>query len=233
MDVTPRFYHVRALAEHLGRALAVYDLETSTFRGRPNFAITEVAVFMVLPGREHGIAFGHLINPERRIDAMASEITGITPAMVAGAQTWGVRYAALFQKLAREQVLCGFNNHTFDGPALQDMGARYGHPIESFAATLDVRMLHLQMTRAKSRAGKLEAVAASYGIRPRATLHRASADVLLTLETLDAMVQGYGVAAIAQAGGLAPGKPSSEAAGIDAYAQRVSVVRRDCESTAA
>jgi DNA polymerase-3 subunit epsilon len=219
MKVISSFQHVRALVQHLGRPLTVYDLETTTLRGRANFGITEVACMMVLPERANVIAFGHLINPERALDPRAVAVTGITSDMVAGAQTWGVRYAKLFQALAHEHVLCGFNNHTFDNPALRDMGARYGYPIESFVATLDVRALHLRLTAATSRAGRLEEIAAGYGVHAQTALHRASADAWLTLETLDAMVRRYSPRAVAHAGGLGTSScaanPSRERPGPD------------------
>lgn len=202
MQATSNFAHVRALVRALGRPLTVYDLETTTLRGRANFGITEVACLMVMPGSDSVIAFGHLINPERALDPRVVAITGITPEVVAGAQTWGTRYARLFQALAREHVLCGFNNRAFDDRAVQEMGERYGYPIDGFAATLDVRTLHLRLAARSSRAGRLEEVAAGYGVHAQAALHRASADALLTLGTLEAMLQRYGIDALARAGGL-------------------------------
>jgi DNA polymerase-3 subunit epsilon len=207
MKVTPSFQHVRALVQRLGRPLTVYDLETTTLRGRANFGITEVACLTVLPERASVLAFGHLINPERALDARVAALTGITPDMVAGAQTWGIRYAKLFQALAHEHVLCGFNNHAFDNLALKEMGMRYGYPIESFVASLDVRVLHLRLTAATRRGGRLDEIAASYGVRARAALHRASADAWLTLETLDAMVCRHGPQAVARAGAMATPSP--------------------------
>lgn len=188
-----RFAGVAALAKALGVPITVFDLETTTFRGRTNFGITEICCFSVsLQG--NGAIHAHLINPERSIDYRVAQLTGITDSMVRGKETWGKRYAGLFQTLAADHWVSGFNIKTFDCPAVLDMNERYNQPIETgFARVLDVRQLYLDLEKPKSKKGKLVEIAEFYGVEPQGDLHRAEADVVLTLETLDAMVLGYGV----------------------------------------
>lgn len=196
MSEEPVFYRVAELAERLDRHIAVYDLEATTFRGRANFGITEVWCFIVTP-KGPGVSFGGLVNPERAIDYKVQQLTGITQDMVRNQETWGERYADLFLKLAQGQCwVCGFNNSTFDNPAVKEVNERYGKPFEAFERTFDVRRLHLKLSNAESQAGSLEDTAAAYGIKPRGGLHRAEADVVLTLELLHAIIEVYGVEAV-------------------------------------
>ncbi len=192
-DLKIRFSHVAALVKALGKPLTIFDLETTTFRGVAAFAITDVCCFTVtLEG--NGVIHGHLIDPERTISQDAVRLTGITQAMVRGKETWGARYASLFQTLARDHWVGGFNNKTFDCPAVLEMNARYGKPIEEgFAHILDVRTLYLELEKPTSKKGKLLDVASFYGAEPQGALHRAEADVVLTVETLDLMIEAYGV----------------------------------------
>ncbi len=196
MSEEPVFYRVAELAQRLNRHIAVYDLEATTFRGRPNFGITEVWCLVVTP-QGPGVSFGGLVNPERSIDAKVRELNGITQDMVRNQEVWGERYADLFHKFASGQVwVCGFNNSTFDNPAVKEINARYGKPFETFERTFDVRRLHLKLSNAESQAGSLEETAASYGVRARGNLHRAEADVILTVELLHAIIELYGLDAV-------------------------------------
>ena len=172
--------HVVALAAALRQHLTVYDLETTTFRGRANFGITEVRLIIVSPeGKLSSLTA--LVNPENRIDDRVTELTGITQAMVASQPTWGARFAEMFQKMATSECcVIGFNNQTFDNKAVQDENLRYSKPIANFKYSADVRLLHLELTKATSNAGKLVEIAALYGIAPRGDLHRARADTVLT-----------------------------------------------------
>lgn len=191
-----QFSNVAQLVKALGRALTIFDLECTTFRGRANFGITEVCGFSVVP-EGTAVIYGHLINPEHPIDAKVVQLTGITPAMVCNKETWGVRYAKLFQELASTHWVGGFNNKTFDCPAVLEMNERYGQPIpDGFAYVLDVRNLYLALEKPESKKGNLVTIADFYHVKPQGHLHRAQADVILTVETLDAMIAHYGVPAI-------------------------------------
>lgn len=226
MPEEPVFYRVAELAARLNRHIAVYDLEATTFRGRSNFGITEVWCFVVTPDGP-GVSFGGLVNPERAIDYKVSQLTGITQDMVRNQETWGERYADLFLKLAQGQCwVCGFNNSTFDNPAVKEINERYGKPFECFERTFDVRRLHLKLSNAESQAGSLEDTAAAYGVKPRGGLHRAEADVILTLELLHAIIEVYGLDAVLN---LVLAKPAGatdklSAAAIAKYAKTRSAV---------
>lgn len=197
VDESLVFHHVTDLARRLGGNITVFDLETTTFRGRSNFGIMEVACFTVLPdGR--GMKYGSLINPERDVSPEASALTGLKNRDLIHAETWGKRYAQLFVRLAADHWITGFNNQAFDCHAVKDMNKRYGHPIEEFEKSFDVMRLHKALSGTKSRKGNLEETAALYGVKPRGALHRAHADVALTLELLNALIELYGLDAVAE-----------------------------------
>lgn len=178
------------LVRRLNKPLTVFDLEGTGFRG-PAFGITEVAAFSVLPdGR--GLLYSSLINPEFPITAQAQKITGITQGMVRDKANWGQKYAQHFDKISREHILSGFNSNTFDIPAVVEQNARYGIVTPKPTSVLDVRRLYLKAAGIKGQTGKLVPVAADYGVFPRGNAHRATADVILTTELLEALLRTYG-----------------------------------------
>lgn len=193
-----QFAHVAQLCREVNRYLTVFDLETTTLRGRPNFGITEVACFTVTPeGR--GLSYSTLINPERLIDPEAARLTGITQEMVANQELWSARYAGHFDRMSRENhILSGFNIKTFDCPAVLEMNQRYGIETPPFRSVLDTRPAYRALAGVKDTKGKLSELAALFGVRPQGQLHRAQADVVLTVEFLDALIKTYGVMAVYQ-----------------------------------
>jgi DNA polymerase III epsilon subunit-like protein len=200
--MTYHFTAVQELAKALGAPVLVYDLEATTFRGRANFGITEVYGFLVRTDSdtlaEAGASFGALIDPERAISPEVVALTGITQQMVRGQETWGKRYAGLFKRMAAGECwVAGFNNSTFDNYAVRDMNERYGEPFEKFEKTFDIRSLHNTLLNKKANSkGTLLDVAALYNVVPRGALHRAQADVILTLETLNAIIETHGLPSV-------------------------------------
>ncbi|VTU41768.1 MULTISPECIES: 3'-5' exonuclease [unclassified Variovorax] len=190
------FNHVIKLAARLGRSIHIFDLECTTFRGMANFGITEVAGFRVWPDKDSGAIYSHLINPEREISREAQKLTGITQSMVADKELWGARYAADYRRMAGDTWLTGYNIKTFDLHAVKDMNERYGFPIDEFKFVFDVRDLHLNLSCAENKKGTLVEVAAMYGVTPKGAAHRAKADVILTVETLDKIIDLYGMQAV-------------------------------------
>lgn len=192
-----KYDHVQALVSQLNQPLCLYDLETTTFRGRQNFAIMEVAAILMHPDARPPKLLGGLVNPQKPIDPQVQELTGIRPAMVTQQPHWGMRYAPLFlQMVERGFWFAGYNNRTFDNHALKDMGERYAHPLPAIERTFDVRQLYLALSASEKKSGKLGEVAEAYGVQPQGNLHRAQADTVLTLELLNALIEVYGMPAV-------------------------------------
>jgi DNA polymerase III alpha subunit (gram-positive type) len=186
------------LAVALGKPIVLFDLECTTFRGRPNFGITEASFLTAVPakGATGVVQYGSLVNPEAKIDPKVVELTGITQKMVAAAEPWNKRYMQHFAEWAPRAYFTGFNTSTFDLPAVKDQAKRYGGAVPEFPFEFDVRKLHLKLSGAESQKGTLQEVAAQYGVTPRGSLHRATADVALTAETLSVMAHAYGIEAL-------------------------------------
>lgn len=185
------FSNIAKLAKALGTHITCFDLEATTFRGKANFGITEVACLTVTTDARV-LTYAAIINPERKIDPAVVDLTGLTQEMVDKGELWSLRYAEHFEKLAKDYWVFGFNNKTFDEPAVADINRRYGRPIPGFARSFDVRQLHLVLSAATSKKGKLAEVAAFYGVPLPTTLHRAAADVMLTANVLERILDVYG-----------------------------------------
>jgi DNA polymerase-3 subunit epsilon len=84
-------------------AFAVVDVETTGMRAVGGDRVTEIAV-AVVQGPRREVVFESLVNPERRIPAFVSAVTGITDAMV--------REAPRFTEIA-DQVLGALGGRIF------------------------------------------------------------------------------------------------------------------------
>jgi DNA polymerase III epsilon subunit-like protein len=189
-NLTFEFKLIAALVKRLNKPMTIFDLEGTGFRG-PNFGITEVSAFSVMPdGRS--FLYGGLVNPENTITAKAREITGITQSMVRDKDNWGKKYAQHFDKISREHIISGFNVNTFDIPAVIEQNARYGVETPKFSSVVDVRRFYLKAAGIKGQTGKLVPVAQAYGVLPQGNAHRATADVIMTVELLEALLRTYG-----------------------------------------
>lgn len=178
------------LVRRLNKPLTVFDLEGTGFRG-PTFGITEVAAFSVLPDGRNFL-YGGLVNPENTIGAQAGAITGITQSMVRDKENWGKKYAQHFDRISGEHIISGFNVNTFDIPAVIEQNARYGITTPKFESVVDIRRFYLKAASIKGQTGKLVPVAAAYGVLPKGDAHRATADVIMTVELLEALLRTYG-----------------------------------------
>lgn len=208
---------VGKLAARLGKPIVVFDFEATTFLGRSTFGICEVALATIsanAKGKVTAAFVSELINPENPISGEAQRLHGITPAMVRNKEPWGHRFATLFDRVAREAVACGFNIKTFDCPAALQENKRYGVPTDRFGTVLDVKTLFNRLHN--NRKGRLTEVAQAYSVAPRGDAHRALADVLMTLEVLDRMVQQHGEEVVAHEGKTAPAP-----AGVSSLTTRV------------
>jgi len=175
------------VAGTLNKVLTVFDLETSTFIGRPNFGITEIGMLHI-NAKGQVAQSGSLVNPEHRIHNNVISITGITNEMVCGAPNWGHIWLDAVEWMARDHILIGFNSKTFDIPALKSQHNRYAQKSLLVNEDWDVRILHQYLHRTQK--GKLADVARLLKIDVSSFKgHRALNDVVLTAAVLSKMVQ--------------------------------------------
>lgn len=106
------------LSENIGNKLmkyvpdyVIFDLETTGVSTKSD-AVVEISAVKVIAGKVVE-EFSTLVNPLRRIPDYASDVNGITDAMVKDAPTFDVALKD-FLDFAGDMVLVGHNIHTFD-----------------------------------------------------------------------------------------------------------------------
>lgn len=169
---------------HLTRPLAVFDLETTG----PNVAtdrIVDISIVTRLP--DGGVErWSSLVNPGMPIPKSATEVHGITDAMVSMAPPF-IEVATEVLNRLEGCDLGGFNVSGFDLPLLQAELARC-------AMSLDMAGRHvvdaLSIFRAKEKRDLGAAVLLYLG-RTHDGAHRAEADAWATLQVLEAQAKHY------------------------------------------
>lgn len=190
--------NISLLAQELGRSIAFYDVETTTFRGKENFGITDIYV-VIVPPEGPWMELGDLINPENAIDLQAQEITGITSKMVRDKKPWGSLYANTFKCFLENCWVAGFKNNSFDNHAVMDECRRYGVNVSSVERSIDVRKLYHQLMPTSSQKGTLLELSQRCKIAIPEKLHRSQPDVYLTIALLDFLISQFGVQSVAKA----------------------------------
>lgn len=190
-----KFPNIKKLAKELRAPIVVFDLEATTFRGRPNFGITEVALAIVFPDDTPTRLVSSLVNPEAPISPEVSKLTGITNSMVSNKPTWGDKFAKFFKTNEDSAWFVGFNSNSFDIPAVKDMNNKYGVPLSDLNA-FDVRKLYLDIFEPESKKGTLVEVSQLLGISIPEGVHRAATDVFLTARCLDVLIERCGLSIV-------------------------------------
>jgi DNA polymerase-3 subunit epsilon len=168
----------------LERPLAVFDLET-TGTSPSSDRIVEICVAVLAPGGSRNL-FTRRVNPGRPIPPAATAVHGIGDADVADAPS--------FREVAPELVrllegcdLAGFNVISYDLPLIQAEFQRcnVNFSVEGRRIVDAQRIFHLKEPRTLSAAVKF------YTGREHEGAHGAEADVLATVDVLDAQVGRY------------------------------------------
>lgn len=177
-----------ALAKARGKNVTLFDVETTTFMGNPQFAIIEIAMLHINQKGQLGWTSA-LVNPEMPVTPATSRKTGIYTDDVMHADTWASAWAEAMVHVADKHIVIGFNCIEAACPAVQDQNARYGMPSVVFQDVIDVRSLWQVVQKGKK--GSLADLAAYFSV-PVDETHRAQADVSTAARILDKMVALYG-----------------------------------------
>lgn len=188
------FNALTQLVAEVGRPLFLFDLETTSFMGKPNFGIMEMAALIIkLDGTTS--RFSTLFNPKRAIDPIVTQITGLSQGDLQGKPAWAYKVGKSMSRVANDYLVSGFGIRSFDCHAVKRENERFGLEPPVFATVLDVRDV-LKALAGRTN-GKLVEIAETYGVlSPNA--HRADADVNMTAGVLDKLVVRYGPGAVAQ-----------------------------------
>ena len=168
----------------LTKPLAVIDLETTGINLGSD-RIIEIAIVKIMPDGKK-IIKRKLINPEMPVPAQATEIHGITDAMLKDALTFK-QVANELKQFIENCDLAGYNSNRFDIPMLAEEFLRIGMEFDSKGRKLiDVqRVFHLMEQRTLSAAYKF------YCNKNLEGAHGAEADATATWEVLEAQVIKY------------------------------------------
>lgn len=171
---------LKKLSQAIKRPLTFVDLETTGLIHERNFAIIEVGLVHITA--HEVIEESSLINPQMRIPEYITSITGITNDMVRHKKTFE-HYVPYFEKIAKQNILCGFNSRPFDSKGIERVAKKFGKDF-SFKNQIDVRQVFIKsrnsMLGIKSQAGKLTEAGEFHNIILKGTAHRAAYDIALT-----------------------------------------------------
>ncbi|MEE4120980.1 MAG: 3'-5' exonuclease [Paracoccaceae bacterium] len=163
----------------------VFDTETTGLLPSSGDEIVQIAALRMIGGRRvAGESFESLVDPRRPIPAAASEVHGITGAMVAGAPTIET-VARRFHAFAEGAVLVA-HNAPFDLEFLRRheaaSGVRFDHPV------LDTVLLSA-VAFGQSETHTLDALTERLGIEiPPEARHTAMGDTLATAAALERLL---------------------------------------------
>lgn len=157
----------------------VFDLETTGISAAKD-AVVEISAVKVVGGKVVA-EFSTLVNPERPIPFMASEVNGIYDDMVADAPVFE-RALADFLEFVGDAVLVGHNIHSFDMKFLYRDAERYwGKTIgNDYVDTLQLSRAFLPQLAGH----KLTELAGYYGISPDGA-HRALNDCRMNQQVFE------------------------------------------------
>lgn len=168
----------------LTRPIVFFDLET-TGVDVVNDRIVELCMVKILPdgSRQTGT---RRFNPLMPIPSEASEVHGITNDDVRDCPTFAdkAKQVAMF---IEDCDLAGYNSNRFDIPLLVEELARSG----VYIATDDVKMIDVQTIFYKKEPRTLTAAVQKYCGRELEDAHAAEADVLATIDVLEAQLDYY------------------------------------------
>lgn len=168
----------------LKRPLAFFDLETTGI-DPVNDRIVEIAVIKVLNNGEKE-EFIKRINPEMPIPPSSTAIHGITDDDVKDAPTFKGIAHTLFQFLENCDI-GGYNSNKFDLPVLTEEFYRAGIDIDFKKR----KLIDVQQIFFKKEARTLSAAYSFYCNKNLENAHSAAADVIATIEVLDAQLEKY------------------------------------------
>lgn len=168
----------------LNRAICFIDLETTGINVSTD-RVVELAIVKIMPDGSKQIK-RKLVNPEMPIPPAATEVHGISDAMVQQAPTFK-QIANEVKQFMEGADLAGYNSNRFDIPMLNEEFLRVGISVNfESRKLLDVqKVFHMMEQRTLSAAYKF------YCNKNLDDAHSAEADATATWEILEAQLEKY------------------------------------------
>ncbi len=166
------------------RPVAFLDLETTGVNLCTD-RIVEIAIVKLMPDSSK-VTKRKLINPEMPIPQESADIHGITDEMVKDAPTFK-QAANEIKQFLENCDLGGYNSNRFDIPMLMEEFLRSGLDVD----LTDRKMVDVQHIFYQMEPRTLTAAYKFFCQKDLVDAHSAEADVLATIEVLEAQVQRY------------------------------------------
>ena len=201
----------------------VLDTETTGLELAQGHRVIEVGCIEIVSRRVSDNEFHHYLNPEREIDAGATEVHGITWDDLRGQPTFGAQVQA-FVEFARgaEWVI---HNAPFDVAFLDAEFERIGLPTCASVAERVTDTLALARELFPGKRNSLDALCERYGVdNTRRTLHGALLNAELLSEVWLALTRGQESLAIDRATPAPARAAAREAGAIDVSRLAVTLV---------
>ena len=168
----------------LTRPVAFIDLETTGVNLATD-RIVEIAIIKLMPDGSRQVK-RKLLNPERPIPKVTSDIHGITDDMVKDAPTFK-QVANEIKQYLEHCDLGGYNSNRFDIPVLMEEFLRAEMEVD----LTDRRMIDVQHIFYSMEPRTLSAAYKFYCQKERVNAHSAEADVQATIDVLLAQLERY------------------------------------------
>ena len=187
----------------------VLDTETTGLEPEAGHRIIELACIELADRRPTGRHFHRYLNPERAIDAAATEVHGMRLEDLADRPRFGEVADEFLDFISGAELL--IHNAEFDLAFLNAELARLGKPrVESVCRIADTLALAREMS--PGRKNSLDALCERYGVdNARRTIHGALLDAQLLADVWVAMTRGQDTLDILMAGSNAPSVPLAAA----------------------
>ncbi len=184
------------LSQVLNKTLSFIDLETTGMVHEKNFAIIEVGIVNISPTKVEELS--SLINPEMSIPKYISEITHIYDNMVYDKPNFS-HFSKYLAKVAKNNILCGYNSKTFDSKGLEKMLRQHNFNY-TFDNQLDFRHIFLRCRKIfdgiPGQSGSLVQACNHHNINVSGSAHRAGYDIAITALLADSLLKKYGIGII-------------------------------------
>lgn len=174
-----------------------FDCETTGLNTKTEEIIEIAALF------DSNVSFESLINPQKQIPEIITELIGIRDRDVEDAPKFDEAMDKFFEWIAennkdnKEIHLIAHNGHRFDFPILEHCALRYKYPLEeqfkkhNIVGTVDTLKIARSLPERKKKSNKLSTLCTDYAIEiDQSKLHRALYDVecLAKLCTMESIV---------------------------------------------
>lgn len=181
------------LKNHVGEQIIVFDTETTGLK--EDDVIIQISAIKLEVEQDNMLSeverLDMYINPERKLDKIIVDLTGITDETLATAPTETEAWPKIQKFFDKVVYLCGHNAATFDMRMLRGLYSRHGITEDNWICSDTMKMA--QELYHKNEVGnfKLGNLAEHFGVNFGLTFHNSMDDVIATVRLLRYFIEEY------------------------------------------